>query len=46
LILATRHESVPVDADAALLADIDLAVLGQHAPAFDEYEAGVRSEYA
>lgn len=46
LILATRHAQPPVDADAALLVDIDLSILGQPEAVFDEYERGVRFEYA
>jgi len=46
LILATRHRAVPSDADAALLVDIDLAILGESAEAFDAYEAAIRLEYA
>jgi len=45
-ILATRHNAPATDADAAMMIDIDLAILGQPAPVFDEYEAGVRFEYA
>ena len=46
LILATKHNAPPADPDAALLVDIDLSILGQPAPIFDAYEAGVRFEYA
>lgn len=46
LILATRHDQVPADPDAALLADIDLAILGTAAPEFDRYEEQIRLEYA
>jgi predicted metal-dependent HD superfamily phosphohydrolase len=46
LILATRHNAPPTDADAALLIDIDLSVFGQPVHVFDEYEKGVRFEYA
>ena len=46
LILATQHNAPPADPDAALLVDIDLSILGQPAPRFDAYEAGVRFEYA
>jgi len=46
LVLATRHNAPPADPDAALLIDIDLSILGQPAPVFDEYEAGIRFEYA
>lgn len=45
LILATRHDAIPTDADAQLLVDIDLAILGQPEPGFDAYEADVRQEY-
>jgi predicted metal-dependent HD superfamily phosphohydrolase len=45
LILATRHQAAPESADAQLLVDIDLAVLGQSTERFDAYEAGVRKEY-
>lgn len=46
LILATKtHEPGPL-ADAALLIDIDLAILGQPAARFWEYEAAIRAEYA
>jgi len=46
LILTTKHNAPPADPDAALLVDIDLSILGQPAPVFDAYEAGVRFEYA
>jgi predicted metal-dependent HD superfamily phosphohydrolase len=46
LILATRHDRVPADPDAALLVDIDLAILGQPVGIFDAYEAAIRREYA
>ena len=46
LILATQHNAPPADTDAAMLVDIDLSILGQPAPIFDAYEAGVRFEYA
>jgi predicted metal-dependent HD superfamily phosphohydrolase len=46
LILATRHEAPPAPGDAALLADIDLAILGAERARFDEYETQVRREYA
>ena len=46
LILATRHQATPADADAALLVDIDLSILGADALAFDTYEDQVRREYA
>ncbi len=46
LVMATRHEAAPEDADAKLLVDVDLAILGASAPRFDEYERQVRAEYA
>lgn len=46
LILATRHDASPVTADARLLVDVDLAILGAPAARFDEYERQVRAEYA
>jgi predicted metal-dependent HD superfamily phosphohydrolase len=46
LILCTKtHEPADIP-DAALLIDIDLAILGQLAPRFLEYEAAIRAEYA
>lgn len=45
LILATRHASLPATADAALLIDIDLSILGADAARFDAYEHEIRSEY-
>jgi predicted metal-dependent HD superfamily phosphohydrolase len=46
LVLATRHEAQPHSADARLLVDIDLSILGAEPQRFDEYEAQVRKEYA
>lgn len=46
LILATKHNQPPQDADTALLIDTDLSILGQPAAKFDRYEAGIRSEYS
>ena len=46
LILATRHDSVPSDKNTQVVVDIDLAILGQPEPRFDEYERGIRKEYA
>lgn len=45
LILATRHVATPRDADAQLVCDIDLAILGADDARFDEYERDVRREY-
>lgn len=46
LVMATRHEAQPESADARLLVDIDLSILGAEPQRFDEYEAQVRKEYA
>jgi len=45
LVLATRHDAVPVAIDAQILVDIDLSILGASADRFDEYERQVRHEY-
>jgi predicted metal-dependent HD superfamily phosphohydrolase len=46
LILATRHRDAPSDADARLICDLDLSILGQPADVFDAYDAAIRREYA
>lgn len=46
LVLATRHDAEPAGADAALLVDIDLAILGAAPARFAEYERQIRAEYA
>ena len=46
LILTTRHAETPTDADAMLIVDIDLSILGQPWARFEEYERGIRREYA
>ncbi len=46
LIMATRHDAVPKDADAQLLVDVDLGILGATPDRFAEYEDQIRSEYA
>ena len=45
LILATRHDDTSLVGDAALVADVDLAILGASPPVFDWYESAVRLEY-
>jgi predicted metal-dependent HD superfamily phosphohydrolase len=47
LILATRHgEAVVVGADARVVLDADLSILGAAPEVFDAYERAVREEYA
>jgi predicted metal-dependent HD superfamily phosphohydrolase len=46
LILATRHDAAPLSGDAAVVADVDLAILGSSYEVFDRYEAAIRAEYA
>lgn len=46
LVMATRHDAVPSGADAELLVDVDLSILGAAPERFDEYERQIREEYA
>lgn len=46
LILVTKHAASPTGRDAAVLVDIDLAILGAPQSRFDEYEIQVGKEYA
>jgi predicted metal-dependent HD superfamily phosphohydrolase len=46
LVLETRHLAPSNQADAALLCDIDLAILGRPPEAFDLFERRIRQEYA
>lgn len=46
LVMATRHDAAPAPGDAALLVDIDLAILGAAPDRFAEYERQIRAEYA
>lgn len=46
LIMATQTHEVQDGPDAALLLDIDLAILGQEARVFSIFEANIRREYA
>ena len=45
LIMTTRHEAIPSGADAELLIDVDLSILGAAPERFDEYERQIREEY-
>ncbi|MGC4113747.1 MAG: hypothetical protein QM765_03615 [Myxococcales bacterium] len=46
LVLATKHAAAPDAGDAALVVDVDLAILGAEPGRFERYEAAVRQEYA
>jgi len=46
LILATRHTEIAAPGDAAVMVDIDLAILGAPEARFEEYEAQIHQEYA
>lgn len=46
LIMATRHDALPLPGDAALLVDVDLGILAAGSGRFDEYEEEIRAEYA
>ncbi len=45
LILATKHDAPAETADAELLVDIDLAILGADAESYERFEQDVRREY-
>ena len=46
LIMATKHNDIPTDADCRLIIDCDLAILGKPAPVYQAYREAVRKEYA
>ena len=47
LVMATAHDvQCAISPDAALVVDIDLAILGAEPGAFDRYEKAVRAEYS
>lgn len=46
MVMATRHEVMPEDADTRLLVDIDLSILGAPPERFDESDVQIRREYA
>jgi predicted metal-dependent HD superfamily phosphohydrolase len=46
LVLDTRHASRPKSTDGRIIADVDLAILGQSPGAFAVYERGIREEYS
>lgn len=45
LILATRHGAQPTEPAPQLMVDIDLAILGDDADRYAEYELQIRAEY-
>ncbi len=45
LVLATTHTGNDLDGDQQLIADIDLAILGQPRPIYDQFERAIRREY-
>lgn len=46
LIGVTRHHETPAGGDAALVADIDLSILGQDPPTYAAYRLAIHDEYA
>jgi predicted metal-dependent HD superfamily phosphohydrolase len=46
LVMSTRHSAIPVEQDAKLIIDTDLAILGAKSARFVEYEGQIRREYA
>ena len=46
LIMATVHDAPPGDADARLLVDVDLSILGAEPERFDESDRQIRAEHA
>jgi predicted metal-dependent HD superfamily phosphohydrolase len=46
LVLATKHDVAHDAGDAAIVCDVDLAILGAEPWRFDEYEWQIRREYA
>ncbi len=46
LVLCTKSHETGADADAALMVDVDLSILGREEARFFEYEDQIRREYA
>ncbi|HET6827933.1 MAG TPA: N-methyl-D-aspartate receptor NMDAR2C subunit, partial [Ramlibacter sp.] len=46
LVIATKHKALPVDPDAQVLVDVDLAILGAAQERFDESDMQIRREFA
>lgn len=45
LILATRHDTIPQDADTKFFLDIDLSIFGSNPYKYEEYQKSIRKEY-
>jgi predicted metal-dependent HD superfamily phosphohydrolase len=45
LVMATRHDAAVLQADAALMGDVDLSILGQPPTVYDQFERDIRREY-
>jgi predicted metal-dependent HD superfamily phosphohydrolase len=45
-VMATRHSSTPEKGDPALVADLDLTILGSPPAEYDRYAAAIRAEFA
>ncbi|HEU4452531.1 MAG TPA: hypothetical protein VFR81_05695 [Longimicrobium sp.] len=46
LVLLTRHVEPAGDPGGALVCDVDLSILGRPPAVYDEFERGIRAEYA
>jgi predicted metal-dependent HD superfamily phosphohydrolase len=46
LVMATKAHEIDADADAGLMVDVDLSILGKSEKRFSEYEQQIREEYA
>ena len=45
LVMITKHDSCPIGGDAALVADIDLAILGAEPERYEQYRRQIRNEF-
>ena len=45
LIIVTKHDKIPITANAKIIADVDLAILGKPTEIFDDYDGKIRLEY-
>lgn len=46
MVMATRHDAVPMASDERILVDVDLSILGADTWRFTEYECQIREEYS